>query len=194
MEESDKNLLTRYCHGEVDALERLVDKYRRSLFGFILNMTEGRDDADDIFQEVWLRVIRKLGTYRHKNFFGWLVRIAHNVIIDRSRRRKHEFTLDKGREEGESPDQLIRSDDRGPLAELQASDLGRHVAEAVAGLPAEQKEVFIMRVQTGLSFKEIARIQKVSVNTALARMHYTLAKLRSMLKQDYEEITGQHEL
>ena len=85
---SDGVLLDRYRRGgDAGSLEVLVDRYRRRLFGFILNMTEGRDDADEIFQEVWLKVIKKIDRYEHrKSFCGWLVRIARNVVIDRWQR------------------------------------------------------------------------------------------------------------
>lgn len=186
MEKTDGELLARYRSGQVDALERLVYNYRRPLFGFIINMTEGRDDADEIFQEVWLRAIRNLGTYRHKNFLGWLVRIAHNLIIDRARSRKPDLSLNEEGEEGQSLAEVIPGNDPGPRSHVEANDFTENIAKAVASLPDDQKEVFVMRVQAGLSFKEIARIQKVSINTALARMQYALAKLRAMLKEDYE--------
>lgn len=188
MEKTDRELLALYRNGQVDAMERLVYNYRRPLFGFILNMTEGRDDTDEIFQEVWLRAIRNLGRYRHKNFFGWLVRIAHNVIIDRARSRKLDLSLDEEREEDQSLAEVIPGNDPGPRSQVEANDCAENIAKAVACLPDDQKEVFVMRVQAGFSFKEIARIQEVSINTALARMQYALAKLRAMLKEDYEEM------
>lgn len=187
MDKTDTELLAQYRHGQVNALERLIKKYRRPLFGFILNMTEGRDDADEIFQEVWFRVIRKIGIYRHKNFFGWLVRIAHNIIIDRARRAKPDVSLDDERGESQSLAQVIAGNDPGPLRRVAANELGRNIAKAVAGLPMNQKEVFLMRVQAGLSFKEVALIQGVSINTALARMQYALAKLRPALQEEYQD-------
>ena len=188
MEPTDKDLLTRYRRGKVEAMEVLIEKYRRSLFGFIINMTQGRDEADEIFQEVWLRVIRKHDKYKHGNFCGWLVRIAHNVIIDRSRRKKPDLSLDEEREEGYTLGQTIESKDPGPGIKLAESDLGERMVKAVSSLPKEQKEVFLMRVQADLSFKQIARVQRVSINTALARMQYALSKLRALLGEDYREL------
>ena len=151
-------------------------------------MTQGRDEAEEIFQEVWLRVIRKHEKYKHGNFCGWLVRIAHNVIIDRSRRKKPDLSLDEERDEGYTLGQTIESRDPGPGIKLAESDLGVRMAEAVNTLPDEQKEVFLMRVQAELSFKQIAKVQKVSINTALARMQYALGKLRAILGEDYREL------
>ena len=188
METTDGELLARYRDGQVEALEQLVLRYQRPLFGFILNMIEGRGDADEIFQEVWYKAIRKIQLYKQKNFLGWLVRIARNTIIDRARKRKHDVSLDA--ETGDSGPlvQVIAGNDPGPEARLDASELGKRISGAVAGLPPDQKEVFVMRVQGGLPFKEIARVQGVSINTALARMQYAIAKLRPLLKQDYADL------
>jgi RNA polymerase sigma-70 factor, ECF subfamily len=188
MEVTDKELLIRYGKGQVDALEALIEKYRRPLFGFIINMTQSRNEADEIFQEVWLRVIRKHAKYKHGNFCGWLVRIAHNVIIDKLRRRKPELSLDEENEEGFSLGQMMQGNEPEPVTRMAAQDLRAKMAEAVNTLPAEQKEVFLMRVQAELSFSEIAKAQKVSINTALARMQYALGKLRTILSRDYKEL------
>ena len=189
MEGTDRELVDRYRGGQVEALEALVARYRRMLFGFIFNMVGGADDADDIFQETWFRVIRKIGGYREENFGGWLVRIARNIAIDRIRRRKPNLSLDAEPEAGRSLAEVIPGRDPGPRRRVEASDTGRSIARAVAGLPIEQKEVFLMRVEADLSFKEIARAQGVSINTALARMQYALAKLRPLLKTEYEGLT-----
>jgi RNA polymerase sigma-70 factor (ECF subfamily) len=188
MEETDRSLLGRYRRGDVYALEKLVEKYKRPLFGYIVNMTGGNVEADEIFQEVWLRVIKKINSYKHKNFGGWLMRIAHNIVIDRARRKKGNISLDQ--EYGSSQSMLdFIADDRLPLlSSMDASALGVKIMEAVAGLPVEQKEVFLMRTKSDLAFKEIAKIQKVSINTALARMQYALAKLRTILADEYKTI------
>ncbi len=190
MEVTDHELLSQYRRGHVAALETLVERHRRTVFGFILNMTNDYGDAEEVFQEVWFRVIRKIGMYRERNFPGWLVRIARNIIIDRARRRKPDFSLDSESRDGRSPGDVLPGKDPGPRARLAASDLGRKIVAAVAVLPREQKEVFLMRLRAEIPFKEIARIQKVSINTALARMQYALDKLRTLLKDDYEGLAS----
>jgi RNA polymerase sigma-70 factor, ECF subfamily len=189
MEESDRELLTRYRCGQVNALEALIEKYRRPLFGFIINMIHGQDEADEIFQEVWLRVIRNHEMYKHGNFCGWLVRIAHNVIIDRVRKKKPDVSLDEEKDEGLSLGQVIPGNEPGPANRLAGQDLGIRITRAVNDLPPEQKEVFLMRAHADMSFKDIARAQKVSINTALARMQYALGKLRIVLEGDYQELS-----
>ena len=188
MEGTDKQLLTRYRKGDADALETLVKRYQSTVFGYIVNMTEGRDDADEIFQEVWFRVIRKQANYKHGNFGGWLVRIARNIIIDRVRRRKPEISLDAVPEDGRSLEETLPGKAMPPTENLQDQELGERIRRAVATLPDDQKDVFMMRIQAQLPFKEIADIQCVSINTALARMQYALSKLRDVLKDDYQQL------
>ena len=184
---NDAELLARYRRGDVGAMDTLVEKYRRPLFGYILNMTGGQDEADEIFQEAWLRVIRKLGLYRQKNFFGWLVRITRNIVIDRARRRKPVVSLDQA-EDGRSMADVLPGTDAAPSDVAMGRELEQRLAAALEMLPAEQKDVFVMRMQTNLAFKEIAKIQGVSINTALARMQYALAKLRPLFAEDYDDL------
>jgi RNA polymerase sigma-70 factor, ECF subfamily len=188
-EPTDRALLGRYRKGDVQALESLVEKYRRPLFGYLINMTEGKQDVDELFQEVWFRVIRKIGLYRQRNFFGWLVRIAHNLVIDRARRSRPDFSLDAENEEtGATLSDRMAGEGLDPSERIADEDLGRRIGQAVNRLPREQKEVFVMRTNAGLSFKQIASVQKVSINTALARMQYAITKLRPMLERDYHEL------
>lgn len=188
MSETDAELLARYRQGDSSALGLLVEEHRRPLFGYILSMTGGQDEADEIFQEVWYRVIRKIALYRAKNFRGWIMRIAHNIIIDRARRRGATVSLDAEGENGHSMSEILPANGPAPSDNLGRTDLGLRIARAVDTLPPEQKEVFLLRVRAELPFKEIAATQRVSINTALARMQYALAKLRPLLKQDYEEL------
>lgn len=188
MDASDRELIEGYRNGEIAALEDLVTKYRRQLFGYILNMTGNSSEADDVFQEVWLRVIRKLSLYNEKNFLGWLVRIAHNIVIDRYRRKKPVVSLDKETDEGQSLMATVVAKDGDPEKNAQMGEVGTHIAEAVAQLPDDQKEVFVMRARTGLTFKEIAKVQAVSINTVLARMQYAITKLRPLLQEDYANL------
>ncbi len=204
MEEEDKDLLARYRQGDVDALAVLVERYRRPLFSFILRMTEGKEDADEIFQEVWVRVIRKIDSYRNKSFISWLFRIAHNLVIDRARRRKKFISLDGGMSQSSSEDSGIGRDSTlsnvlpsaspRPSSVIEATELGEKISRAVDELPAEQKTVFVMRTTGELRFREIAESQGLSINTVLARMHYALSKLRIVLQEDYAMLGVDHEM
>jgi RNA polymerase sigma-70 factor (ECF subfamily) len=186
MDRDDHQLIEQYRGGDVEALAELVEKYRRPLFGFILNMTEGQSDADELFQECWFRAIRKLDSYRQNNFMGWLVRIARNLIIDRHRRKRPSISLDATHAETGTALLELADPAAGPGTQAITRDDVGAVARAVATLPLEQKEVFLMRMQAGLSFKVIAKAQGVSINTALARMQYAFAKLRPLLQDEYD--------
>jgi RNA polymerase sigma-70 factor (ECF subfamily) len=190
METSDRELISRYRRGDVDALEQLIERHRRVLFGYAMNMTRDPDASNDVFQEVWLRAIRKIGSYRDRNFGGWLVRIAHNVIVDRARRRKPEISMDREDDTGRSLKTMLAGTDAGPTDRAAARDIGARIAAAVTELPMEQREVFLLRAQAELPFKEIARVQGVSINTALARMQYALTKLRPLLQVDYDALSA----
>jgi RNA polymerase sigma-70 factor (ECF subfamily) len=189
MEQDDATLLAGYRAGDTEALGQLVEKYRRPLFGFILRFSGGREDAEEIFQEVWVRAIKNMNHYRQKSLLSWLFRIAHNLMIDRVRRRKFMVSLDTpASADGVPLEDQLASVDLGPDGLYGGRDLGVRIEAAAEKLPPEQREVFWLRMQADLSFKEIAKIQKCSINTALARMQYALSKLRSELAGEYREI------
>jgi RNA polymerase sigma-70 factor (ECF subfamily) len=193
MDAQEREWLEQYRRGNREALGRLVEHYRRPLYSFILRMTEGRVDADEIFQEVWVRAIRNLDTFREENLLGWLFRIAHNLIIDHARRRKLFADMESGRTTSTTRSSWlaqVADSNIGPATEVAGRDLGARIRQALAKLPPEQREVFLLRTEGGVPFKEIARIQRVSLNTALARMHYAVLKLREALKDDYRTFGG----
>jgi RNA polymerase sigma-70 factor (ECF subfamily) len=187
-ETENSKLVQRYRDGDAAALGELVELHRRMLYGYIVNMVQGRDDADEIFQEVWMKVIRKIHLYRDRNFGGWLVRIARNQVIDRGRRRRPVSSLDADTSAGSPLIDLVSDPgELGAADTAAATDLGVRIQAAVAALPEEQREVFVLRTKADMPFKEIARLQKTSINTALARMQYALKKLREGLSDQYEE-------
>lgn len=188
MEITDKDLVRSYLDGQTAALEELVNKYKAPLFGYILDMTQGGQDAEEVFQETWFRVIKKIRSYRDGNFFGWVMRIARNIVIDRARKKKPQLTLDAENENGTSNIELVSGSQDNPSSNLADHQTGIRIRKAVDELPPEQKEVFLMRTRLDLPFRDIADIQETSINTALARMQYALQKLRSILKEDYNEL------
>jgi len=188
-----------YRNGNAEAMARLVTHFEKPLFSFILRVTEGRDDAEEIFQEVWFRVIKNMDSYVHGRFISWLFKIAHNLIIDRARRARRTVDLhsstskDEGRED--PLEARLAAREISPATEVAGRDLGGRIRQAVEGLPPEQKEVFLLRTEAYLAFKEIAVIQEISINTVLARMQYALNKLREELKFDYADWKGEvHEM
>ena len=190
MDQTDTDYIKAYLAGDANALEPMVEKYKRPLYSFILKMTEGREDTDEIFQETWFRALKNIRKFRHKNFLNWLFRIAHNLVIDRARRNKRNVsmqTVTGGEGEGTLEDHLPAPGIT-PAEEVGGTGLGERINRAVEQLSPEQKEVFLMRMYGNTSFKELAKIQKCSINTCLARMQYALTRLRSILKEEYDEL------
>ena len=194
MNDEAEEFLRRYRAGQTEAIGELAEKYRRPLFAFILSMSQGNDDAEDIFQEVWYKALRSLHTYRSDRFLSWLFKITHNLMIDRIRKRKPDVSLQEkryGNDEAGGTELLETIEDRRqppPGDRVGHAELGERIRAAARQLPPEQREVFSMRMDAGLPFKEIARIQHTSINTALARMQYAVAKLREALQDDYANL------
>ncbi|MEE9369811.1 MAG: sigma-70 family RNA polymerase sigma factor [Pontiella sp.] len=191
MDKQDADCIHAYLNGDANALETLVEKYKRPLYSFILKMTEGREDADEIFQETWFRALKNVHKFQHKNFLNWLFRIAHNLVIDRARRNKKNVSMQSsmGGEDGTNTlEDHLAAPGISPAEEVGGTSLGVQIDAAVEMLSPEQKEVFLLRMYGGVSFKEIAKTQKCSINTCLARMQYALTKLRSILKEEYKEL------
>ena len=186
MDDQTAQWLAEYRQGNNEALGHLVEHYRRPLYGFILNMMQNSGEAEEIFQETWYRAIKNLDRYRDDKFLSWLFRISHNLIIDRARKVRPMVDLGGSEEDsGQNLENLLASTSPSPAHAADNAELGKKIEQSIGRLPPEQKEVFLMRMKGDLSFKEIAKIQKVSINTALARMQYALNKLRQELNEDY---------
>lgn len=191
MDKTDTDCIKAYLAGDSNALEPLVEKYKRPLYSFILKMTEGREDAEEIFQETWFRALKNIHKFKYKNFLNWLFRIAHNLVIDRARRNKKNVSMQTrigGADSDSTLEDHLAAPGISPAEEAGGTGLGRQIDQAVETLSPEQKEVFMLRMYGNVSFKEIAKIQKCSINTCLARMQYALTKLRSILQEEYKEL------
>lgn len=182
----DEGFMARYCRGEVKALDHLVEKHRVTLYQFLCRMTGSPSEADEIFQNTWLRVIHKPESFRGGSFKGWLFMIARNLAIDSLRRGSKQISLDVpvGGEGQEGVTRLDSLAGNGPAPDDQAQwrDVRHDIERALDVLPEEQREVFRLRMETDMSFEDIAALQGVSRNTALGRMHYATTKLRSLLQ------------
>lgn len=191
---SDEELLRRFNEGDASAFEEVMRRYERPLYNFILRSVRRRDRADELLQDVFMKVIQRSSDFKgNSKFSTWLYTIARNLCIDHSRKmvfRRHRSLDAPGRsgadEEGASL--LDRTADGGPEPDRAAvaEDLRRRIAEAVEELPEEQKDVFLMRQVQGMAFKEIATVIGVPENTVKSRMRYALERLQRALS-DYAE-------
>ena len=187
---SDADLLFAFRNGDAMALNALVGRYQGPLHGYLRAMSGSAADADDLFQETWMRVIRNPGSFRGGAFNAWLWRIARNLLIDRLRRRKPAISLDDMTAEGTAYRELTPGTEPDPGDEVAGAEIGRVIAAAVTRLPPDQRDVFLLRTQAGLTFDEIARLRCVPLNTALGRMHYAVLRLRQELGGLYATAGG----
>jgi RNA polymerase sigma-70 factor (ECF subfamily) len=185
------DLLQQYRKGHHDALEQVVEQTRIPLYRFILGLVHDPHVAEDVFQDVWLRAVKGLHRYQRDRLMAWLFRIARNRVIDLHRKRKPDLSLQQPAGTGTQTATLetfLPSSIPGGDRNTGNRELARRIFEAVDRLPPEQREVFLMRTEADLSFKEIAVAQNVPMNTALARMRYALQHLRKDLAEDYETL------
>lgn len=181
----DAVLVKNYIGGDENALAILIKRHQSKLYGFIYSKVSDRDISDDIFQDTFIKVIKTLksNSYNEEGkFLPWVMRIAHNLIVDHFRKNKK---MPMTRETEEFSIFSIMTDNslnvEGQIITEQVeNDLQRLILE----LPDDQREVLHMRIYQDLSFKEIADMTGVSINTALGRMRYALMNLRKIIEKN----------
>lgn len=152
---------------------------------YINMMVKDRDVADDIFQETFIKAVRVIDEGRYTDngkFLSWILRIAHNQVIDHFRAQRQNKSVSEA-EAGYDVLGTLKLAERTVEDSMVCDQIERDVRALVELLPSEQREVVIMRYFSGLSFKEIAEQTDVSINTALGRMRYALINLRRMIKE-----------
>ena len=179
---SDAHLVKKYISGEENALSDLIYRHQSRLYGFIFSKIQDRDAAEDVFQDTFIKVIRtlELGNYNEQGkFLPWVMRIAHNLVIDYFRKNNR---MPKFKNKGDF-DIFSVLYDLDPNAEHQIVDsqITEHLRNLLNRLPDEQQIVIKMRIYQDMSFKEISENTGVSINTALGRMRYGLINLRKMI-------------
>jgi RNA polymerase sigma-70 factor (ECF subfamily) len=187
---SDEVLLAAYREGDAGAFEMLLGRYRAPIFNFLLRSARDRGRAEELYQDVWMKVIERCGEFRgDAKFSTWLYTIARNLCIDHQRKMKFRghASLDAPQPTSAQPiGERVSS--FGPSTEqLAIGGLVRErIAQAVERLPEEQREVFLLRQLQGLAFREIAEVVGVPANTVKSRMRYALERLQQILS-DWEE-------
>lgn len=181
---SDQELVRAYLEGNEKAFETLLLRHQRKVWSHVYLMVRDREITEDIFQEAFIKVVQTLKTGKYNEegkFLPWVMRIAHNLVIDHFRRNK------------KMP--LVRSNDDHDVFATVAQpgknveqrmvnlQIDEDVRKLIDSLPEEQREVVIMRTYLGMSFKEISDQTDVSINTALGRMRYALINMRKLIKK-----------
>lgn len=186
MELSDDRLIAEFEHGNNQAFDVLLERYKNKVYSYIIHIVKDADIANDVFQECFVKVITTIKQGRYTadgKFASWVVRIAHNAVIDHFRRVKAEATVST---DDSGYDMLNRRE----LAEDTIEDMMIDTAirddirHLIRRLPREQRQVLVMRYYRSISFKEIAERTGVSINTALGRMRYALLNLRRMAAEN----------
>ena len=180
---SDKELIERYQDGDVHSFELLIGRYQKQVYSYILTLVKDKQLADDVFQDTFVKVIQTIKSKGYKDdgrFVQFAMRIAHNLVIDHFRKENRLPTVESSSEDYNYIDNVPITDhsvEQGMVVDQIYSDLHR----MITFLPDEQREVLRMRIFDDMSFKDIADITNVSINTALGRMRYALINLRKMM-------------
>lgn len=190
-DQEDAELMGRFKKGDAKAFEQLLARHKRGVFNFCLKMLVDRAQAEDAMQEVFLRIVRSAKDWeRQAKFTTWLYTIARNHCIDAIRKAGYRKTasldhaLKEGEEEGVPLSERVRDEEGiAPDRGAQSSRMRAVLAAALADLPPEQREVFVMREHAGMAFKDISAIVGVAENTVKSRMRYALEHLRQSLKK-----------
>jgi RNA polymerase sigma-70 factor (ECF subfamily) len=185
LERTDEELLAAYRHGDAGAFELLLRRHRAPLFTFLVRMLGDKERAEDLAQETFLRIVKGAQAWEQRaRFQTWLFTIARNLCVDASRRDRFRRTdsLDaQGPDDEPAMVDSVPGREIDPARGAQSARLRPILQKALLGLPAEQREVFILREQTGVPFKEIAEILVVNENTVKSRMRYAIEGLRKAL-------------
>ncbi|HKR36278.1 MAG TPA: RNA polymerase sigma factor [Steroidobacteraceae bacterium] len=179
----DATLMLRYRDGDARAFEILYERHKGPLYRYLQRMCGRREVADDLFQEVWSKVIASRSRYEARAQFNtFLFRIAHNCAVDHFRRsgRPHERAA---QDIDDVAEQIGGAEHERPDAALAEAQVRSDFRRALEQLPAEQRDVFVLYEESGLTLEEIGRITGVAMETAKSRLRYAVGKLRAALKQ-----------
>lgn len=181
----DALLVKNYVAGDESALAELINRHQAKVYGFIQSKIGDREVSDDIFQDTFIKVIKTLKSKSYNEegkFVSWVIRIAHNLIIDYFRKEKK---MPKSRDTDEIS-VFAKMTDEDPNIESQIilNQVSNDLEFIINQLPEDQQEVLKMRIYQDLSFKEISELTGVSINTALGRMRYALLNLRKVIEKN----------
>ncbi|MFM2171906.1 MAG: hypothetical protein RI957_2135 [Verrucomicrobiota bacterium] len=191
-ETADDELVTRSQSGDLKAYDQLVIRHRNRIFAMIRNMTHHEADAWDLTQDVFIKAWNALVHFESKaKFSTWLYRIAHNVVYDWNRKRKHEIA-------GELHDEIFDNERIDPAAvaiphvgdspdqKMEMGELKKKIEHALSKISPEHREIVILKDVQGLAYKEIADVMGCTIGTVMSRLFYARQKLQTLLRDEYE--------
>ncbi len=181
---TDNELILRYREGDASCFEVLLDRYQAKVYGYIFSVVKDKETADDIFQDTFYKVIVTINTDQYKDenkFIHWVMRIAHNLIVDHFR-RNNKMPLVPNRPESDVIDNLKLPDENAEHV-IMKKQTSQNIRKLVKMLPPEQRRVVILRHYGKCDFKDIAARTGVSINTALGRMRYAIINLRRLAQE-----------
>ena len=183
---ADRDLVVAYANDSNEAFDILLERHKDRIYTYIFRIVKNRELTDDIFQETFIKAVRVIDEGRYVDsgkFLSWILRIAHNQVIDYFRARKQNRQVNES-EAGYDMLAAMRLAEGSVEDAMVSEQTEREVRALVEMLPAEQREVVLMRYFGGLSFKEIADATGVSINTALGRMRYALMNMRRIAEEN----------
>ena len=187
----DQELVKKFLNGDKSSIEVLIKRHKNKVYTYIILTVKNQHLAEDIFQDTFIKVIKSLHAGKYKDngkFLSWVIRIAHNLIIDHYRKEKQINTYSNEDYEADIFNSKRLAD--GNVEEFIIQDqITSDVRRLIEELPDDQKQVILLRHYGGLSFKEIAEQTDVSINTALGRMRYALINLRKLIKEKNISLT-----
>lgn len=191
LQKSDALLVKDYVAGDESALATLIKRHESKIYGFIYSKISDRDVSNDIFQDTFIKVIKTLKTSSYNEegkFLPWIMRIAHNLIIDHFRKSKK---MPLFRETEEFSIFSVMTDNSLTIEnKIIAEQVEVDIRKIIEELPNDQKEVLMMRMYQDMSFKEISELTGVSINTALGRMRYALMNMRKIIDKHQIVLTN----
>ena len=184
----DSELVSGYIRGEEPCFEELLKRHQASIYRFIFLKVRNQEVTEDIFQETFIKVINTLnaGNYNEEGkFLPWAMRIAHNLVIDYFRRsgKVRFITESSGINEDFSIFSVLSDKELNVQTKMCKSELEEQMVGLINHLPKVQRDIVEMRIFRDLSFKEIAELEDISINTALGRMRYALINLRKLIEK-----------
>jgi RNA polymerase sigma-70 factor (ECF subfamily) len=192
---SDKELIRAYLAGDEKSFEILLHRNKDRVFGYIISKVRNETLANDIFQEVFIKVIRtfKNGSYNEEGkFLPWVLTISHNLVVDHFRKAKKMQMVSESRSRSEDFNifSILKLTDSNVEDDMIKDQIESDVVGLVEYLPPEQRQVLQDRIFKGMSFKDIAEQEDISINTALGRMRYALINLRKLVEKHNVSITA----